>query len=171
MIKKSLCFIALAGLFSCEQQENKLENEPAKAEQIESGDSTEPEALSKEAGWLNPHYLTADFNGDGYLDTAFAMILNNKKGIRIKHGNTNEEFIIGAGNEFGNGGDNFYWVENWNLVTDSITYEVTFMNEGDIDGSRDIKLDNPAFYIGTEEQGGATVAWKEGKYIWIHQAD
>lgn len=171
MIKKSLCFIALAGLFSCEQQENSSETEAAKTEQAAIESSPETKVSDKEASWLNPQYLTTDFNGDGHSDTAFAVVINNKKGIRIKHGNTNEEFIIGAGNNFGNGGDDFYWVKNWNLVTDSITYEVTFMEEGDIDGSRDIKLDYPAFYIGTEEEGGATVAWKEGKYVWIHQAD
>ncbi|MBJ6118078.1 hypothetical protein JAO76_07745 [Pontibacter sp. BT310] len=169
MIKKSLYFIALAGLISCEQQESKLETETA--EKIVAVDSSELKAPDKEANWLNPQYLTADFNGDGHIDTAIAIIINNKKGIRIKHGNTNEEYIIGAGNDFGNGGDDFDWVKNWNLVTDSMTNEVTFMEEGDIDGSRDVKLDYPAFYIGTEEEGGATVAWKEGKYVWIHQAD
>jgi len=171
MIKKSLCFIALAALFSCEQQENKLETGTATAELSTTEGSTEAMASDKEASWLNPQYLTADFNGDGYTDTAFAVIINNKKGIRIKHGNTNKEFIIGAGNDFENGGDDFYWVQNWNIVTDSMTYEVTFMEEGDIDGSRDVKLDHPAFYIGTEEEGGATVAWKDGKYTWIHQVD
>lgn len=164
MIKKSLCFIALVVLCSCEQQESKLEAATTEAEQTKTEGSIE-------ASWLNPEYLIADFNGDGHSDTAFAVIINNKKGIRIKHGNTNEEFIIGAGNDFKNGGDDFHWVKNWNIVTDSMTYEVTFMEEGDIDGSRDIKLEHPAFYIGTEEEGGATVAWKEGKYVWIHQAD
>jgi hypothetical protein len=164
MIKKGVYFIALAGLLSCQQQENMLETETTKG-------STEAMVSDKKAGWLNPEYLIADFNGDGHIDTAFAVVINNKKGIRIKHGNTNEEFILGAGNEFGNGGDDFDWVKNWNLVMDSMTYEVTFMEEGDIDGSRDVKLDYPAFYIGTEEEGGATVAWKEGKYVWIHQAD
>ncbi|MFD3004039.1 hypothetical protein ACFS7Z_27050 [Pontibacter toksunensis] len=171
MIKKSLCLIAFAALFSCEQQENKLETKSATAEQTTTQGSPELKAPDREANWLNPQYLTADFNGDGHVDTAFAVIINSKKGIIIKHCDTNEEFIIGAGNKFGNGGDDFNWVENWNLVTDSITYEVTFMEEGDIDGSRDVKLDYPAFYIGTEEEGGATVAWKEGKYVWIHQAD
>lgn len=165
MIKKSLYFFVLAGILSCQQQENKLEITTT------TEANSELKVLAKEANWLNPQYLTADFNGDGHIDTAFAVVINNKKGIRIKHGNTNQEFIIGAGNEFGNGGDDFDWVKNWNLVADSMTYEVTFMNEGDIDGSRDIRLDYPAFYIGTEEEGGATVAWKEGKYVWIHQAD
>lgn len=170
MIKKGVYFIALAGLLSCQQQENKLETKSAAAEHTTAEGSSELEVLAKEVNWLNPQYLTADFNGDGHIDTAFAVVINNKKGIRIKHGNTNEEFIIGAGNEFGNGGDDFDWVKIWNLVTDSMTYEVTFMEEGDVDGSRDVKLDYPAFYIGTEEEGGATVAWKEDKYVWIHQA-
>ncbi|WP_299985908.1 hypothetical protein [uncultured Pontibacter sp.] len=171
MIKKSLCFIALGALLSCEQQENKIEAAKTEAEPTKMEGSTEAMASDKVASWLNPKYISADFNGDGYIDTAFAVIINDKKGIRIKHGNTNKEYLIGAGNDFGNGGDDFDWVKNWNIVTDSVTYEVTFMENGDIDGGKEVKLKNPAFYIGTEEEGGATVAWKEGKYVWIHQAD
>jgi hypothetical protein len=124
-----------------------------------------------DSNWINPSYLTADFNGDSNLDTAFAVIINNKKGIKIKHGKTNEIHLIGAGIDFGNGGDDFNWVDKWKLVTEKTTYEITFMDSGDVDGSRTINLQNTSFYIGTEESGGATIAWINGKYTWIHQAD
>jgi hypothetical protein len=83
----------------------------------------------------------------------------------------NENFTIGAGIDFGYGGDDFDWIDEWNLETSPSTYEVTFMEDGDVDGSRIVELDNPAFYIGTKENGGATIAWIGGKYVWIYQAD
>ncbi|MGV3540563.1 MAG: hypothetical protein ACO1OQ_12190 [Rufibacter sp.] len=173
MSKKVLALLAIIVLFSCEQKpqekqlvelNEKVEEQPAVKQTTEIG------TTSKGKSWLNPEFLSADFNGDGFSDTAYAIILDNKKGIRISHGNTTDEFVIGAGKDFGNGGDDFDWVENWNIVKEKSTYEVTFKENGDIDGGREVKLDHTAFYIGAEEVGGATIAWKDGKYVWIHQA-
>ena len=120
--------------------------------------------------WLSPIYLVADFNGDQILDTAFAYVDNEMKGIRIVHGNIGEVFILGAGVDFGNGGSDFSWVDYWRLVTDKKTFEITFLENGDVDGSREVILDNTSFYIGAQEAGGAVITWKNGKYIWIHQS-
>ena len=131
---------------------------------------SDSDSIKQNNEWLTPTFLSADFNGDNHIDTVFAVIVDGKKGIKIKHGQTGEEFILGAGNSFGNGGDDFYWLTTWHLVTDQKTFEVTFMEDGDVDGSREVVLEETAFYIG-EEYGGATIAWKDGKYKWIHQAD
>ena len=173
MNKNSILLLALVVLYSCGQKQQEKQSEALEDKrEIESTvvQTTESDTVSKSKSWLNPNFLSADFNGDGFSDTAYAIIINNKKGIKINHGNTADEFVIGAGNDFGNGGDNFDWVENWNLVKEKATYEVTFKEDGDIDGGKEVKLDHTAFYIGAEEVGGATVAWKGGKYVWIHQA-
>lgn len=179
MIKRYFCFAYLIVLCSCEQQQAKNVSTNTvdtvelrtEAEQTEIIEKQEVKANNQQSDWLNPKYLIADFNGDSYTDTAFAVIVNNQKGIRIKHANTNEEFILGAGNDFGNGGKDFNWVDEWKLVNDTITYEVTFTKDMEVEGNREVKLDHTAFYIGNEELGGATVAWRNGKYVWIHQAD
>ena len=130
-----------------------------------------PDNFAQSEGWLDPPFLTADFNGDSYLDTAFSVIKDSKKGILIKHGNSGNSFLLGAGTEFGNGGDNFDWVKEWHLVSSGKSYEVTFLENGDIDGTRKVILDYPSFYIGDQFYGGATITWKENKYEWIHQAE
>lgn len=121
--------------------------------------------------WLTPAYLTADFNNDRQADTAFAEIRDGKKGIRIKHGGKEEEFLIGAGKSFGNGGDDFYWVDTWNLVDEPAAFQTTFTEGGDVMGVEEVELESVAFFIGNNELGGATIAWIDGEYVWIHQAD
>ncbi len=121
--------------------------------------------------WLTPSYLTADFNNDKIADTAYAVIIEGKKGIKLKHGGKDEDFLIGAGRKFGKGGDDFVWVDSWKLVNDSIAYKQIFAESGDVLGAEEVKLESTAFYIQKEEVGGATIAWIKGEYVWIHQAD
>jgi hypothetical protein len=171
MTNRLLTLLAIVFLFSCEQrQENRklIVSVETREEQSTLTQLPKEEPGDNGKSWLTPEFLSADFNGDGYYDTAYAIIINNKKGMQIRHGNTSDEFLIGAGNNFG--GDDFNWVKKWNLVTDKTTHEITFKEDGDIDGSREVKLDNTAFYIGADDAGGATIAWKGGRYIWIHQA-
>lgn len=178
---KVLIIIGAFLLFSCPNQDQTSDNSQIDTDEIEnvgnknhSSDKQEVNQSGfegKNGDWLNPDFLSADFNTDNVEDTAYAVIIGGKKGIRIKHGLKNEEFIIGAGNSFGNGGDDFYWVDFWNLVDDSSTYQTTFSDDGDVFGQEEIDLESTAFYIGNEEMGAATIAWLDGEYVWIHQAD
>ena len=36
-----------------------------------------------------------------------------KTGIIIMHSQTNDYYILVAGTEFGNGGDDFNWIDKW----------------------------------------------------------
>ena len=115
--------------------------------------------------------MTADFNGDGTADTAFALTVQGKRGIRIAHGGKGEAFVLGAGIAFGHGGDDFSWADSWRLVHDSITYQQTFAENGDVLEAEEVPLEAAALYIEKEEVGGATIAWIKGRYVWLHQAD
>ena len=67
------------------------------------------------AAWINPYYLQADLNGDGWADIAILARQKgtNKSGILIIHGTTNESIVLGAGSSFSNGGDDFSWLDAW----------------------------------------------------------
>ena len=71
---------------------------------------------------LNPFYLRGDFNGDGKPD--IAVLVRNKRssklGIAICHGGKNEVFLVGAGTDFGNGGDDFSWIDVWQVYRVSL---------------------------------------------------
>lgn len=112
--------------------------------------------------------ITADFNGDGISDKALFRKDMNSSGIIIKHGKTNEEVKIGFGKRFAHMTD-FDWVDYWGLVEDKDTRETTFKDDGDVLGSKNIKLQNPSISLGADEEGGGLITFINGKYLWIHQ--
>lgn len=112
--------------------------------------------------------INADFNGDGILDKAFYKKEKNTSGIIIKHGKTNEEVKIGFGKRFVDMAD-FDWVDYWGLVEDKETRETTFKDDGDVLGSKNIRLQNPSISLGADEEGGGLLTFIDGKYLWIHQ--
>jgi hypothetical protein len=112
--------------------------------------------------------ITADFNGDGFLDKAFYKKENETSGIIIIHGKTNEQVKIGFGKQFSHMTE-FNWVDYWGLVEDKETSETTFSEDGDVLGSKDVKLQNPSMVLGADEVGGGLITYLNGKYVWIHQ--
>jgi hypothetical protein len=116
--------------------------------------------------------ISIDLNGDGIADKAFYQKENETSGIIIKHGKTNEEFRIGFGKKFSSCSDDFdcNWVDYWGLVEDKETIETTFNEDGDVSGTKEIKLQNPSIILGADEVGGGLITFKNGKYVWIHQS-
>lgn len=115
--------------------------------------------------------ITADFNGDGFLDKAIYKKEIETSGIIIKLGKTNKEFRIGFGKPFSTWTDDFdcNWVDYWGLVEDRETSETTFSDDGDVLGSKDVKLQNPSIVLGKDEVGAGLITFLNGKYVWIHQ--
>lgn len=66
---------------------------------------------------LNPFYLRGDFNGDRIPDVAVLVKekKSGKSGILIVHGTSKQSFILGAGQRFGNSGDDFSWMNIWQV--------------------------------------------------------
>ncbi|MDY3317743.1 hypothetical protein PG630_10520 [Riemerella anatipestifer] len=112
--------------------------------------------------------ITADFNGDGFLDKAIYKKEKETSGIIIIHGKTNDQVKIGFGKQFSHMTE-FNWVDYWGLVEDKKTSETTFSEDGDILGSKDVKLQNPSIVLGADEVGGGLITYLNGKYVWIHQ--
>lgn len=108
--------------------------------------------------------ITADFNGDGILDKAFYKKENQNSGIIIKHGQTNEVIKIGFGKKFAHMTE-FDWIDYWGLVEDRQTSETTFTEEGDVLGSKEVKLQNPSIVLGADEVGGGLITFLNGKYV------
>ncbi len=112
--------------------------------------------------------ITADFNGDGFLDKAIYKKEKETSGILIIHGKTNAEVKIGFGKQFSHMTE-LNWVDYWGLVEDKETSETTFSEDGDVLGSKDVKLQNPSIVLGADEVGGGLITYLNGKYVWIHQ--
>jgi hypothetical protein len=125
------------------------------------------------ANYIKPQFLEADFSGDKTSDLALLIERKSdkKKGILILFAQTGQSFILGAGNEFGTGGDNFNWAGRWEVFNEKITYETTFKENGDVDGGKEVKLKRPAIEIREEEGSGGLIYFDGKKFTWIHQGD
>ena len=114
---------------------------------------------------LNPFYLEADFNGDGYKDIALSIkeIATNKAGVVIIHGNTDEHFIVGAGTNMKEGShDDLVYVDIW-----KINYK--HKNEPGLTEDKPLLIDVPSLQIEASEVGGGLIYWDGKAYSYFHQ--
>ena len=122
--------------------------------------------LYRLSDYINPFYLEADFNGDNRPDIAMVVEQTgtNKKGFVIIHHGSPSTTIIGAGKDFGNGGDNFDWMDIWRVYTPEK------INPG-VGEAKTVHLRTKAIYVAKSESSSAVIYWNGTRYTWHHQGD
>ena len=112
---------------------------------------------------LIPSYLQGDFNGDGNIDVAVLVKqgATGKLGITIVHGGMGKATILGAGTAIGNGGDDFEWMDTW---------EVRSKN-GVVASTSAPRLLGDALLVGKREAASALIYWNGKRYVWLQQGD
>lgn len=104
---------------------------------------------------LKPQVLIGDFDGDSLPDVAI-MVENrasHKIGIALLHRKGAVSRVIGAGREFGNGGDNFDWADSWKIE------------------SRTKSRPTDAIVIERESSASALIYFAKGMYQWKQRGD
>ena len=111
--------------------------------------------------------LPEDFNGDGQADVAVLVKQRRggKVGIAIFHYPGRQVHVIGAGHDFGNGGDDFEWMNVWRVERPGR------LSPGGGGQSKSHRLQNEALFIEAAESAGAVVYWNGKKYVWYQQGD
>jgi hypothetical protein len=112
---------------------------------------------------VKPFYLRGDFNGDGKTDVA-AMIKQRstgKLGIAIISGGTEKVTILGAGTSIGNGGDDFEWMDSWEIYSRDRAARSTSVP----------KLQGDALLVSNRETASALIYWNGKRYVWLQQGD
>ena len=112
---------------------------------------------------VNPFHLHGDFNGDGKADTAVLVKQRStgKVGIAIINGATDEVTILGAGTAIGNGGDDFEWMDSWEIYSkDRMASETSIPT-----------LRGDALLVGKSEAASALIYWNGKRYVWLQQGD
>jgi hypothetical protein len=115
---------------------------------------------------MNPSYLEGDFNGDGKMDTAVLVKerSSGKFGIAIVHGTTGKVTILGAGIAIGNGGDDFEWMDSWQVY--SRTHAAHAAGETSVPHLR-----GDALLMEKSEAASALIYWNGKRYVWSQQGD
>ena len=113
---------------------------------------------------MNPFYLRGDFNGDGKIDVADLVKQRStgKIGIAIINGATNKVTILGAGTAIGNGGDDFEWMDSWEIYSKA---------DRIASGTSVPKLRGDALLVSKSEAASALIYWNGKRYIWRQQGD
>ena len=116
--------------------------------------------------WIKPSYLDGDFNGDGKMDTAVLVKERStgKLGIAILDGTTGKVTILGAGNGIGNGGDDFEWMDSWQVSSKTRAAHAS-------DETSALRLRGDALLVEKSEAGSALIYWNGKRYVWSQQSD
>jgi hypothetical protein len=115
---------------------------------------------------LDPFYLRGDFNGDGKIDVAVLVKQRStgKLGIAIVHGTTGKLTILGAGSVIGNGGDDFEWMDSWQVFSKARAAHA----EGETSVPH---LRGDALLVEKTEAASALIYWNGKRYVWLQQGD
>lgn len=134
---------------------------PAAVERaIKTGSLTKDYELSFH---LRPFYLRADFNGDSKIDVAALVKQRStgKIGIAIIDEATGKVTIVGAGTVIGNGGDDFEWMDSWQI----------YFKHRVAHGAHGPKLRGEALLVSKSEAASALIYWNRKRYVWLQQGD
>ena len=106
---------------------------------------------------LNPCMWRGDFNGDGRADLALLVTHtgSKKEGIAffLQGG---KPFVVGAGTDFGNGGDDFSWMDHCYVEKSSTSTETARGNPSDFD----------ELVVAKESSASALIYLRKGKLQW-----
>jgi hypothetical protein len=112
---------------------------------------------------MNPLYLRGDFDGDNKIDVAVLVkeCSTGKIGIAIINGATDKVTIFGAGTAIGNGGDDFEWMDSWEI----------YAKDRIASGTSVRKLRGDALLVSKSEAASALIYWNGKRYVWLQQGD
>ena len=107
---------------------------------------------------LNPFYIRGDFNSDGKIDVAILIeeLKSYKKGIAIVNLESLQVKVLGAGKNFGNGGDDFSWMNMWTVRSKQ-------------DEKSGLQVES--IFVAKAESASAEIKWKEDTYLWYQEGD
>jgi hypothetical protein len=107
-----------------------------------------------------------DFNGDGEMDVAVLVKQRStgKLGIASVHGATNKVSIVGAGVGIGNGGDNFDWMDSWQVYAKARAAHAA--GESGVP-----RLRGDALLVSKSEAASTPIYWNGKRYVWFQQGD
>lgn len=108
--------------------------------------------------WLPVSELTIDIDSDTIEDRVnlISDTKTNKKGIAVCLSKSSKILIAGAGKDFGNGGDDFEWMDHWEARNSAI---------------KTGKKEQNAIFVEKTESASALIYFKNGVLSWKQAGD
>lgn len=108
---------------------------------------------------MEPHSLTGDFDADRIPDTAELVVQrkSGKKGIAVCSSKERTFVLLGAGTAIGAGGDDFDWMNEWEIYVPTAwkSFRPATISARD------------ALHVGVESGAGGIVYLEKKKFRWI----
>ena len=113
---------------------------------------------------LDPSIQNADFDGDGRADLAVLVVhvASRKEGIAFLFPSRPAR-VIGAGSPFGNGGDDFAWIDAWHVEPRAKARGVR--------GGRPLHIDGAGLVVEKESSASALIYLDSGRPRWRQYGD
>ena len=113
---------------------------------------------------LDPSMQKADFDGDGRADIAVLVVhvASRKEGIAFLF-RARPARVIGAGRPFGNGGDDFTWIDTWRVEPREQARSVR--------GGRTLHIDGAGLVVEKESSASALIYLDSGRPRWRQYGD
>jgi hypothetical protein len=113
---------------------------------------------------INPFVWRGDFNADSRSDLAVFVesTVTGKQGILFLL-QRQKSVLVGAGVEFGNGGDDFAWMDVWH-VEDRGTGHGNYT-------ANTVRLKGDGLMVAKESSASALIYWKKGRFKWQQYGD
>jgi hypothetical protein len=107
---------------------------------------------------LNPFFQQGDFDSDGRLDLAVLIVekTSGKHGVALLRRAAAAPVVVGAGRDFGNGGDDWGWMDVWRIEEAAATRPGVVRHDRRVEKS---------------ESGGGVVRWDGHAFRWRQAGD
>lgn len=113
---------------------------------------------------VNPFAWRGDFDGDGRSDLAILVkhTPSGKEGIVLLL-RSRKPLLLGAGRDFGNGGDDFSWLDAWHVEDRGTRYRAS--------GGSALRLAADGLVVGKVGAASALIHLENGEARWRQQGD
>lgn len=124
-----------------------------------------------------PFMVTGYFNPDDILDTAILIRHKStgKDALFVKHGRTDDFFLLKNGKDVGVDFPDFNWVGQFEIIQKGAkiwdnVIDGEIVGEDQVPESKKINLKTDGIFVHIDEGGGGGIIYyKNGKYEWVQQ--
>ena len=176
-MNKWICFwFLVGGLWACDSSSQEATQSTIPTQVDTFADSTSTTAFDKtkiykfmdSSAYEFYDWISLDIDGNGVEEHAVKVTrkMDQKKGVFIEKPSGGWQ-LMGAGTAAFTGGDDFRWMDRWQVwAKDSIPQD-TYTASGDLKDVEMVPISGQALKLIQDEGASVFIYWKQGRYEWV----